>query len=55
MDGVDQVTCADVGDVASTWSDRGADGNAKGMTSADVVLFTDSTTDVLVTVTTLVS
>lgn len=55
MAGEDHETCTEVGDVASIWSARGADGSASGITSAEVVLFDDSTAEVLVTVTTLVS
>ena len=55
MDGEDQETCTEVGDVASTWRLRGTDGSASGITRAEVVLFVDSTVAVLVTVTTFVS
>ena len=55
MDGADHDTCTEFDEVASIRSARGADGSASGIIKAEVVLFDDSTADVLVTVTTLVS
>jgi hypothetical protein len=49
--GADQETWTELDDVASMCNALGADGSARGITKADVVLFIDSITDVLVTVT----